>query len=55
MDYIQLKYEIINKGVSQRKLPLIEHLSQFSADLLKNVNKELQIIESVKNKLNCGS
>jgi hypothetical protein len=36
----QLEYEIINKGVSQRKLPLIEHLSHFSADLLENVTYE---------------
>ena len=42
----QLQSEIINKGVSQRKLPLIEHLSQFSADLLENItykpNNQLQ-------------
>jgi hypothetical protein len=36
----QLEYEIMDMGIGQRDLPLIRHLSHFSADLLENVKYE---------------
>ena len=36
----KLEYEIMDMGIGQRDLPLIRHLSHFSADLLENVKYE---------------